>query len=79
MKYVITDHNKIAMGSGTYHKDLAHAITGAVKGAAHIDLVKGEIYGDSVGYNTKATQEDADYLSQYFGVPVKLNAERKSN
>lgn len=79
MKYVITDHNKVAFGSGTYHRDLASALSGRVQGAAYIDLKAGEIYGSSAGFGTEATQEDASYLSQFLGMPIRLNASRQSN
>jgi hypothetical protein len=76
MKYVITDHNKIALGSGTYHRDLKQALTGDLQGAAHIDLQAKEIYGSSAGYGTKATQEDAEYLSEFLGMELTLNENR---
>lgn len=77
MKYVITDHNKVAFGSGTNHSELVRALSGNLQGAGHIDLLRREIYGSSALYGTQATQEDAEYLSQFLGMSIKLNATRK--
>lgn len=77
MKYVITDHNKIAFGSGTNHAALKDALSGNLQGAGHIDLKAGEIYGGSALYGWDATVEDAKYLSDFLGMPITLNKSRE--
>lgn len=78
MKYVLTDHNKMAIGSGTHHSELARALSGNVTGAGHFELktefdkASGsrytyvQVYGGSAGYGCKAKAEDAEDLSKYF-------------
>ncbi len=68
MKYVITDHNKVAMGTGCNHQALALALTGKVVAAGEFRVVGGrvEVYGESFGYGIKARPEDAEVLQRLF-------------
>lgn len=77
MKYVITDHNKIAFGSGTNHSELVRALSGNMQGAGYIDLKAGEIYGGSALYGCEATEDDAKYLSDFLDMPITLNKSRE--
>lgn len=64
MKYIITDHNKLAMGSGCLHQDLAYAVTGNVVSAGRMRIIDGrvEVYGKSDGYDISAKPEDAKFI-----------------
>jgi hypothetical protein len=70
MKYVITDNNTIALGSGTYHRDLANALNGKVVSAGHCEIVNGKfrVFDGSAGFNMEAKEEDANILNQLFGL-----------
>ena len=70
MKYIITDHNKIAMGSGCYHQGLKEAITGMVVSAGEFRIKDGKVeaFGESFGYGMKAKPEDAKEIERYLGI-----------
>jgi len=70
MKYVITDHNKIAIGSGTNHRNLGEAISGIVVKAGEFTIKNNrvEVFGESYGYSIKALPEDALEIERYLGL-----------
>ena len=70
MKYVITDHNKIAMGTGTYHQSIANSLTGEVKSAGEFRIKNGrvEVFGESAGFGIKSKSEDALEIESYLGI-----------
>jgi len=70
MKYVITDHNKICMGSGANHIDLAQAITGNVVSAGHFEILDGKVKvsGRSEWFNLNSKPEDAKQIEEYIGL-----------
>lgn len=70
MKYIITDHNKIALGSGCYHDDLSHVVTGNVISAGEMRIENGRVvvFGESHGYHIKAKKEDAVEIEKYLNI-----------
>lgn len=72
MKYVITDHNKIAFGTGTFHRSLAGAISGDVVSAGSFRIVNGnvEVFGRSEDYGIESKPEDAETISKYLGISL---------
>ena len=70
MKYVITDHNKFAIGSGCYHHDLANALSGQVIHAGHCEFINGRIKvsGESIGFRIKAKEEDTERLERFMSI-----------
>ena len=64
MKYVITDHNKLACGTGCYHADLAQAITGKVVSAGEFKIENGlvKVWGTSSGFGISSKEEDAKFI-----------------
>ncbi len=68
MKYIITNHNKMAIGSSCYHKELQDAVSGQVIGAGEMRVKNGkvEVFGESIGYELKATDKDREFLQGFF-------------
>lgn len=67
MKYIITDYNKVIIGSGVYHQDLASDVPGKVISAGHMRIKDGkvEVFGTSSGYMMDAKPEDAKILERH--------------
>lgn len=71
MKYVINTENKVAIGKGSFqfHSDLMDEIGGELLSAAHCKLNEDgtvDVFGESIGFGTKARKEDKEILEQYF-------------
>lgn len=69
MKYIITNHNRLIIGTGTNHRDLASGVSGNVVSAGEIEIKNGKIrvFGESFGYRIKSKLEDAEFISKVMG------------
>jgi hypothetical protein len=69
MKYVITTNGVATQQQypqATYHCNLHQHIGGDLISAAHYRIVEGNVvvFGESMGYGTKARKEDAEIISK---------------
>jgi len=64
MKYIITDKNEVKIG-GMFHQDMGDECDGKVIRAGHCSKNEDgtyKVWGESIGYNIKAQEEDAKLL-----------------
>lgn len=74
MKYVITDQNKVAMGTGCFHSDLARSVTGKVISAGDVSMsMKGSnleinVSGQSDYFRVPSRVADARVIASHLGI-----------